>query len=249
MSAPDRAAELRANLRAVRLRIATAAERAGRDPNTITLIAVTKFFPVADVLALAEAGVTDFGESRDQDASTKAAEFADLSPSPVSWHFVGRLQTNKARSVASYADVVHSVDRAALVDALANGVRAADRAPLAVLLQVSLDVNDVNTIAGPSGASERGGVRPGDLLALADQVASRPELVVAGVMSVPPQDRDPADAFSELLQLSAALRAQHGGATMISAGMSADLDSAIEHGATHVRIGTALLGPRKPTIG
>jgi PLP dependent protein len=227
----SRRQELATNLAAVRARIEAAAVGAGRDPAALTLIAVTKTYPAADIALLAELGVADVGESRDQEAAGKAATLGDL---PLRWHFVGRLQTNKARSVARYADVVHSVDRAAVVDALRRA--AQDRAvELDVLVQLNLD---------PDTGGDRGGVRPADLPRLADEVAAAPGLRLRGVMLVAPPGLDPAPVFARLAQTAARLRVDHPHADWISAGMSGDLEAAVAHGATHVRVGTGLLGAR-----
>lgn len=239
---PDRPAELRSNLTAVRSRIEAGCEAAGRSSAEITLIAVTKFFPVTDVALLAELGVTDVGESRDQDASVKAAELAEHTGASVRWHFIGRLQTNKARSVARYADLVHSVDRPALAEALADGVRRAGRPSLDVLVQLNLD-DDAATAAG------RGGGTGDELLRLADLVAGSAELRLAGVMAIAPLGGDPDRAFERLAGVAGRLRAEHPAAGIVSAGMSDDLEAALRHGATHVRIGTALLGRRAQQFG
>lgn len=224
-------AEIAANLAAVRERISKAADAAGRDPGGLTLIGVTKTFPVDDARRLLELGVTDLGENRDQDARAKAAELPE-----ARWHFLGQLQRNKAGSVAAYASVVHGLDRPELVRALANGVRRADRDPLDVLVQVSLD-----------GDPDRGGARPEDVPALADAAAESGVLRPLGVMAVAPMDADPDEAFDRLAAVSARLRREHPAAVVVSAGMSADLEAAVRNGATHLRIGTALLGGRPPT--
>jgi pyridoxal phosphate enzyme (YggS family) len=205
--------------------MANAARAAGRSPDELTLIAVTKTFPASDVRLLAELGVTDVGENRAQEAAAKHAEAGV----PPRWHFVGTLQRNKAGLVASFADVVHSVDRAELVTALDR----AGATPLDVLMQVSLD-----------DAAGRGGARAADVPALADLVAAADRLRLRGVMAVAPLGADPAAAFARLAETAARVRAAHPGATWISAGMSGDLEAAVAAGATHVRIGTALLGRR-----
>lgn len=228
-----REAELRQNLAEVRERMRQACSAAGREQDELTLIAVTKFFPVTDAVLLAGAGVTDLGESRDQEASAKVAEFGRLTEQDVRWHFIGRLQSNKARSVAHYADVVHSVDRLELAQALDSGVRRAERAPLAVLVQLSVDADP-----------ERGGSAATELERLADQVAGLDSLTLAGVMTIAPLDVEADRAFGQLEEVAGRVRVSHPKARMISAGMSNDLEAAVRHGATHVRIGTALLGRR-----
>jgi pyridoxal phosphate enzyme (YggS family) len=238
-----RRTELVASLGAVRNRISQACEAAGRDTSSVTLIAVTKTYPATDVLTLAQLGVLDVGESKNQEAKAKIAEIRSVRPKPaLRWHLLGRLQTNKARSVASYAHAVHSVDRpklvTALADACADAAALGERTvPLQVFVQVSLD-----------GDPERGGVSREGVAALADAVAGRPELSLRGVMAVAPLGVDPDAAFEDLAAVAARLRQQHPQADALSAGMSHDLDAAIRHGATHLRIGTALLGQRPPLI-
>lgn len=226
-----RGAELALRLAEVRSRVAAACARAGRREQEVTTIVVTKTFPVSDIRHLADLGVRDVGESKDQEASAKAAELASRG---LRWHFVGRLQSNKAAHVAGYADVVHSVDRARLVAPLGRGAREGGR-PLDCLVQVSLD-------ADPS----RGGARPLEVAPLADAVAREPGLRLAGVMAVAPRGADPDEAFSRLAEVAARLRQSHPGAVMVSAGMSADLEAAVRCGATHLRVGRAILGSRPP---
>ena len=206
---------------------------AGRPRDDVTLIAVTKTFPPEDVRSLADLGVRHFGENRDDEARAKAAALADLD---VCWHFVGQLQANKCKSVARYADVVHSVDRDRLVDALAAGAEAARRR-LQVFIQVSLD-----------DEPRRGGAQPGEVLRLADRVAATARLHLVGVMAIAPLEADATLAFTRLGDVATAVRAAHPDATAISAGMSGDLEVAVAAGATHVRIGTALLGGRAPLV-
>ncbi len=236
-AASDRAAELSDNLRALRARIAAACEAAGRAEGDVTLIAITKTFPASDVRLLAGLGITDVGENRDQEAAPKAAACADLEPS-LRWHFVGQLQVNKARSVVRYADVVHSVDRPKLVRALGTRARDAGRV-ITCLVQVDLD---------PEPDPERGGAQPADVAALADEVAAADGLVLGGVMAVAPLGEPPRPAFRRLAEVAQVVRASHPGAMMISAGMTGDLDAAIAEGATHVRVGTALLGGRRAFV-
>jgi pyridoxal phosphate enzyme (YggS family) len=247
MSSPPegRLAELRDNLAAVRSRIEQGCVAAGRSSQEITLIAVTKFFPVTDAALLAELGVTDLGENRDQDASVKSAELAGLTPIAVRWHFIGRLQSNKARSVARYADLVHSVDRLPLADALEDGARRAERPELGVLVQLSLDAEAGGEV-GAGAAAGRGGGAADELLRLADRIAGSDVLRLAGIMAIAPLGGDPDQAFSRLAEVAQRLRANHPAADIVSAGMSDDLEAALRHGATHVRIGTALLGRRQP---
>ncbi|MDQ1688436.1 MAG: dependent protein [Frankiaceae bacterium] len=222
----DRRTELADNLAAVRGRIADAARAAGRAPSELTLVAITKGHPASDVALLAELGVSEVGESRDQEAAPKRADVQG----ELCWHMVGRLQTNKARSVAHWADVVESVDRLALVHALDAEAQRIERR-LAVGVQVSLD-----------GDPDRGGVLERDLPALAEAVVAAGALDLLGLMAVAPLGADPAAAFARLRAIREPFLAAHPEATMLSAGMSADLEAAVSAGATHVRIGTALLG-------
>ncbi|HVV76616.1 MAG TPA: alanine racemase [Mycobacteriales bacterium] len=261
----DRRAELAANLEQVRARIDAAARAARRDPAELTLIAVTKTYPASDIELLADLGVTDIGENRDQEAAAKYVELcspsnAELrspsnvelrSPSTVElaslglrWHFIGQLQRRKCRSVAAYASVVHSVDRAELATALGAAAAAGGRT-VDALVQVSLD---------PAGSTGRGGAAPAGVMRLAGQVATTPGLRLAGLMAVAPHvvgrpSADPDSPYRRLAALSAQVRAEFPAATMLSAGMSADLEVAIRNGATHLRVGTALLGRRAQVVG
>ncbi|ROQ69628.1 hypothetical protein EDD93_4129 [Streptomyces sp. 840.1] len=240
----DRKAQLAANLAQVEERIASACATAGRKREEVTLIVVTKTYPASDVRILHELGVRQVAENRDQDAAPKAAACADLS---LTWHFVGQLQTNKVRSVVSYADIVQSVDRAKLVTALSApaALDARDGRELGCLIQVALDAE-----SGERG--ERGGVAPDGVEELAAAIESAPGLRPAGLMTVAPlagpfAGRQRA-AFDRLMEISSRLRGNHPAATMVSAGMSADLEDAVAAGATHVRVGTAVLGVR-PGLG
>ena len=233
--ASDRAAEVGARLVAVRARIAMACEAAGRSPSEVTLIAVTKTFPASDVAVLAGLGVIDIGENKDQEARAKAAECAAAGVA-VRWHFVGQLQLNKSASVVRYTSVVHSVDRPELVEALARRARAAGRV-VTCLVQVRLEDHP-----------GRGGAAPADVPGLADAVAGQSRLVIGGVMAIAPLGAPPRPAFSRLRQVAELVRSAHPGAMMISAGMSGDLDEAVAEGATHVRVGTALLGGRRALV-
>ncbi|MFE7513249.1 YggS family pyridoxal phosphate-dependent enzyme [Streptomyces sp. NPDC057540] len=237
----DRKSELAANLARVEERIAAACAAAGRERGEVTLIVVTKTYPASDVRLLHELGVRHVAENRDQDAAPKAAACADLD---LTWHFVGQLQTNKVRSVVGYADVVQSVDRSKLVSALSAAAEKEGR-ELGCLIQVALDAE--------SGArGDRGGVAPDGVEELAAAVDAAPGLRLDGLMTVAPLAGEYAGrqraAFDRLMDLSTALRATRPAANMVSAGMSADLEEAVAAGATHVRVGTAVLGVR-PKLG
>lgn len=235
----SRREDLAAALQGLRARISAACAAAERSPSEVRLLAVTKTFPAADVALLVDLGLAEFGESRDQEATRKAGELAELRPSaPVRWEMVGRLQRNKARSVARWAGVVHSVDSPRLADALAKAARSAREAgdrgvPLEVLVQVSLDEDP-----------GRGGCPPAQLAALTERVAAADGLVLAGVMGIAPLGGDPESAFEALAIAAQRVRRDHPGAVELSAGMSGDLEAAVRHGSTCLRVGTALMGGR-----
>ena len=228
---------LEENLRAVRARIAAAARAAGRDPESVALLAVSKTWPADAVRELAGLGQLDFGENRAQELLGKAAEVADL---PLRWHFVGQLQRNKAAAVARLGAVVHSVDRPSLASALDRAGQermGREGGPIEVLLQVDLG-------GRPGGAAARGGAVPADVPALADLVAGAAGLRLRGLMAVAPLEEDPRSAFERLAVVAARVRADHPGAVDLSAGMSGDLEAAVAVGSTIVRVGTALFGDR-----
>jgi pyridoxal phosphate enzyme (YggS family) len=230
--------DLAGNLRAVRARIDAAARAAGREPSSVTLLAVSKTWPADDVRELAGLGQLDFGENRAQELLSKAGGLADL---PLRWHFIGQLQRNKAAAVARLGAVVHTVDRSSLARALDRAGREGER-PVDVLVQV-----DLGGEAGQLAA--RGGAAPVDLPALADLVVSCPGLRLRGLMAVAPRGEDPAPAFERLAALAERVRGDHPEATELSAGMSGDLEAAVAAGATVVRVGTALFGDRPLVSG
>jgi pyridoxal phosphate enzyme (YggS family) len=233
-----RRAELSTNLAHVQERIGAACKAAGRSREDVQLIVVTKYFPSADIELLCRLGVTDIGESRDQEASAKIAALPPEVRQRLHVHFIGQLQTNKARSLAAYADTVHSIDREKLVHALDRAATAAGR-EIGALVQVSLDADS---------GSARGGMPIDGVPALANSVAAAPHLRLRGLMAVAPQGVHPGEAFAQLTTVARDIRARHPGATWISAGMSADLESAVANGATHLRVGSAILGSR-PLLG
>ena len=224
--------EIAANLASVQARIDAARAAAGRD-DEVALVVVTKFFPESDVRLLAGLGVRRVGENRHQEAAAKAAACADLD---LSWHFIGSLQSNKAAAVAAYSDVVESVDRLKLVAPLGRGATARG-AVVDCLVQVSLD---------PPDAAHRGGADPRDVPTIAEAIAGTEGLRLRGVMAVAPLGAPPMPAFERLARVAADLRRDHPEADVVSAGMSGDLEEAIRCGATHVRVGSAVLGPRPP---
>ena len=213
-------------------RVAQAAVAAGRQPEELTVITVTKTFPASDVAVLHAMGVLDIGENRAQELGSKIAELKGLAPPPVRWHFIGQLQSNKAALVGRECFALHTLDRAALVTPLDRASRRAGRT-LEVFIQVSLD-----------GDPRRGGIAEADIGALADAVAERSGLRLAGLMAVPPLGAAPRPAFARLRAAGDRLRATHPGASALSAGMSADLEDAVIEGATHLRVGTDLMGSR-----
>ncbi len=235
-----RRSELARSLRTVRERIDRACAQADRDAGDVTLIVVTKFFPAEDVRRLHDLGVRDFGENRHQEASQKFPPLREEGRE-LRLHFIGQLQSNKAAAVAGYADVVQTIDRPRLVGALARGAREGHR-PVDCLVQIDLEDLDARC---PS-ASARGGITPDQALTLSDLVAASDLLRLRGVMAVAPLGIDPAPAFRVLQGIARRIRADHPEAQWISAGMSGDLEAAIAHGATHVRVGTAILGSRPP---
>jgi pyridoxal phosphate enzyme (YggS family) len=200
--------------------------RAGRSADEVTLVVVTKFHPASVVSELFAAGARHFGESRHQDAAPKVAQLTELD---LTWHFVGQIQSNKARSIAQYASVLHSLDRDSVVDALAK-----------LEHRVSGFI-ELNLTDDPG----RGGVDDANaMLQLADRIASTETIDLLGVMAVAPQEVDPADAFERVATMSQILLQAHPNASSISTGMSADWQQAIRHGATHLRIGTSITGKR-----
>lgn len=230
--------ELADNLRQVRQRIGAACVAADRPVAEVALIAITKTFPASDVVLLAELGVTDVGENRDQEAEPKVAAVASMrsGAGELRWHFVGALQTNKCASVVRYASMIHSVDRLRLVDALG---RAAPQTVVRCLVQVDLD-----EVSRPG----RAGARQDEVGAIAGAIAGDSRLELAGVMAVAPLDADPDVAFRKLAQIADTVRQRHPWATVISAGMSGDLEQAVANGATHLRVGSALLGARRHPV-
>jgi pyridoxal phosphate enzyme (YggS family) len=240
MTRRDQLTDALANLRT---RLARAAEAAGRKLDEIELLPITKFHPASDIGILAELGCSAFGESRDQEATRKIGEMG-AAAADIRWHMVGQIQRNKARSVAAWAHVVHSVDSEKLVTTLGRAAEQAldegtRRAPLQVYLQLSLD-----------GDESRGGIDIGNtdrVDQLADAVNASGGLAFAGFMAVPPLGADPDEAFARLAAERARVQNTYQHHLGLSAGMSGDLEVAVKHGSTCVRVGTALLGPRPLT--
>ena len=231
----DRLAGIKDNLETLQSRIDNACQEAKRSSTEITLIAVTKTYPADDVDLLKQLGIDDVGENRDQEAALKRTQVqADFN-----WHFIGQLQSNKAKSVVSYAHLIHSVDRSSLAKEIQKSAQGVDKKQ-AVLIQLDLDQS------GPDPT--RGGLWPTELMALAQQITDSSHLELKGLMSVAPLEENPAVAFARLAEIRAEFLKTYPQASILSAGMSDDLEAAILHGATHLRIGSALLGER-PKIG
>lgn len=226
--------ELATRLANVRARVGRAEEKAGRLPGEVTLVVVTKTWPASDVRRLHELGVRDFAENRAQEAERKAAELVGVA---ITWHFVGQIQSNKASRIAAFAALVHSVSSVRVVARLDAGAER-HASSMDCLVQVSLDREDA--------ATGRGGVTPDEAAVVAKAVESAPRLRFAGVMGVAPLRADPAVAYRRLAAVGADLQATHPQARLLSAGMSGDFEAAISAGATHVRVGSAILGQRPP---
>jgi pyridoxal phosphate enzyme (YggS family) len=221
--------ELAARLSAIDEQIADAAHRHGRDPAEITRIVVTKFHPASLVRDLHALGVRDVGENRQQELSAKESELTGVD---LRWHFIGQAQTNKAAAIRRSADVVHSLDRRRLADALHRAAEPDDDV-LDVLIQVNL-----------TSDAARGGVSPDGVEELAHHALTLPSLRLRGVMAVAPLDEDPASAFDRLRGIAERVQRIAPDADWISAGMTGDFTEAIAAGATHLRIGSAITGPR-----
>ena len=214
-------------------RIRAAADAAARPIDDITLVVVTKNHPAQLVLDLLELGARDFGENRDQEAAPKAAEVRSVSALAHTWHFVGQLQSNKVRSVLDYASVLHSLDRDSLLKEL---IKQTEKRESTLDVFIELNLTD---------DTGRGGIMPADLLPFAERVLQAPTLNLLGVMGVAGLDAEPAAEFERIRAESLALQTLEPAAKFISAGMSQDFELAIAHGATHVRIGTAITGKRQ----
>lgn len=216
-------------LRTVRARIAAAARAARRDPADIRLVAISKYQPLAKIAAAHAAGQIDIGESRAQELDAKLTAGP---PRGVRWHFVGQLQRNKVRMVAGRVVLIHSVDRLRLADAVASHMQSLDGTQ-DVLIQVNV-----------VGEERKGGCAPADLPVLAERIAGLDGIRAVGLMTIPPLDADPEPVFAELRAMRARLAADHPSVRELSMGMSGDLEAAVAAGATIVRVGTAIFGPR-----
>ena len=220
----NRKDEIAQNLQEVKERISSAAKSAGRDPAEIQLIVVTKTFPISDIEILRELGESNFGENRDQEAGPKAEAIN------ATWHFQGQIQSNKIKSICQWADVIHSISSEKEILKFAQSARKHQ-----VFLQVSLD-----------GQVGRGGASPADLAQLADLVNESNNLDLLGLMAVAPLGVEPDKAFADLAQINQGFAGQFPNSKFLSAGMSGDFEAAIKNGATHIRVGSSILGSRSP---
>jgi pyridoxal phosphate enzyme (YggS family) len=216
--------EIARNLREVRERINRAAQSGDRDPAEIELIVVTKTFPISDIEILRDLGELNFGENRDQEAGPKAQTI------PATWHFQGQIQSNKIKSICEWADVIHSISSEKEILKFAQSPRSHQ-----VFLQVSLD-----------GELGRGGASRSDLAQLADLVNESNNLELLGLMAVAPLGVEPEKAFADLAQINQGFKSQFPNSKYLSAGMSGDFEAAIKFGATHIRVGSSILGSRSP---
>lgn len=224
----NRKVEIAANLQEVRDRISRAADLADRDPAEIELIVVTKTFPITDIEILSELGEHNFGENRDQEAAPKAIAISATSTTSITWHFQGQIQSNKIKTISQWADVIHSISTTKEILKFAQSPRRHQ-----VFLQVSLD-----------GELERGGASPNELAELAELVNESNNLELMGLMAVGPLGVDPEIAFADLAQIHQGFKDVFPNAKYLSAGMSGDFEAAILHGATHIRVGSSILGSR-----
>jgi pyridoxal phosphate enzyme (YggS family) len=227
MSELDRESELSHSLSDVRARILSATSQASRNVEDVTLVAVTKTYPVSDVEILHRLGVTDFGENRSAEGLEKSALV------PAHWHFQGQIQSNKIATISSWANTVHSLDDLSHVAKFDRALGEFPEKRLNVFIQISLD-----------GDASRAGVSGDDLLTLGQAISSSQNLDLVGLMVVPPVDLQPEKAFSEVALLAQRFRHEFPSAQSLSAGMSGDYEIAIAHGATHIRVGSQILGPR-----
>lgn len=231
----SRQEEIFQNYQKIQNRINDACKRSGRNTSEITIIAITKTYPAKDIDLLKNLGIEHVGENKDQEASHKFQEVTNR----FTWHFVGQLQTNKVKSVVQYADFIHSVDRLSLVKEIQKMSQKINKIQK-VLIQIDLDDSQDD--------ENRGGVNPANLTELAQEISNCPNLELAGLMSVAPLNMVSKEAFIKLSKIQQEFLKSYPLAKMLSAGMSEDLEEAVSHGATHLRIGSALLGER-PKIG
>jgi pyridoxal phosphate enzyme (YggS family) len=218
--------EITNGLAKVKERISLAASKAGRSLDEITLIAVTKTYPVSDVAILHNLGISNFGENRSDEGAEKAAQVSGV------WHFQGQVQSRKLREIAGWASYIHSIDSAEHAEKLSRICIELEK-EISIFLQLSLD-----------GAPGRGGVTAAEISALAEQASKLPNINLIGLMCVPPVSYEHQRAFSEISDIHRGFISTFPEAKLLSAGMSSDFEVAIAHGATHLRIGSQILGSR-----
>ena len=223
----NRPAQIASNLKQVNENIAKAVKNAGRSIDEITLIVVTKTFPLSDLEILYELGLREFGENRDQEAVEKV----DKLPNDIKWHFQGGIQSNKLKSIATWASCIHSVDQLKYAQIISD-----QNIPIAkpIFIQLSLD----------EPPESRGGVDPAKLFDLALSIEKLPGVSLQGLMAVAPLTSPLSDSFARLRAIQDEFKAVYKNATYLSAGMSGDYEMAISYGATHLRIGSSILGNR-----
>ena len=219
--------ELTNNLTEVNQRINIAAKKVSRSVDEITLITVTKTFPTSDIEILYQIGLRDFGENRDQEASKKVTNL----PKDIRWHFQGQIQSNKLKSITSWASCIHSVDQLRYAQLISQLI---GDAKMPIFIQVSLDKTSRN----------RAGVEPDELIKMATQVSELPGISLQGLMAVAPLDMAAELAFTKLAKIREVFLTSFPTAKSLSIGMSGDYETAIEYGATHIRIGSSILGNR-----
>lgn len=229
MSPVDRRDEIAQSLNDVRARVEQATAKAGRSPESVTLIAVTKTYPASDVEILFDCGVRDFGENRSAEGAEKSALVTGH------WHFQGQIQSNKIAAISRWANTVHSLDQLSHVAKFDRAVGEESGKRCEIFIQLSLD-----------GDPTRAGISGAELLTLGEAVMQAANLDLMGLMAVPPVEADPEAAFAEVAEQAERFRIEFPSATSLSAGMSGDYEIAIAYGATHIRIGSQILGPRTP---
>ncbi len=229
MSSVDRRDEIAQSLNDVRARVEQATAKAGRSPESVTLIAVTKTYPASDVEILFDCGVRDFGENRSAEGAEKSALVTGH------WHFQGQIQSNKIAAISRWANTVHSLDQLSHVAKFDRAVGEESGKRCEIFIQLSLD-----------GDPTRAGISGAELLTLGEAVMQAANLDLMGLMVVPPVEADPEAAFAEVAEQAERFRIEFPSATSLSAGMSGDYEIAIAYGATHIRIGSQILGPRTP---
>ena len=233
-----RSRQILENLAQVRERIQNAAVNSGRSAAEITLVVVTKTYPISDIEILYEAGERQFGENRDQEGSVKSPAM----PKDVHWHFQGQIQSNKIRSIVSWARTIHSLDN------VLHARKISQATPEGQTRQLFIQANLELTGAESKVAAHRGGIAPSSIIDFASSLTDFKNLELLGVMAVAPLGVNPSPFFEQVFSLSRQLQAQFPRAKYLSSGMSGDFEAAIATGATHIRVGSSILGARTPVI-